>query len=286
MSKIRLCIPKEPLSFPAVEEFDPSLEKWDDHAGNVYGFGLPRGTRYWMKFYHFGCFVAEPGYAEVLGSANRGVDLGRFQEMFLRFVLPWVMQRQQWDCLHASAVLTAAGVVAFCGPTGRGKSTLARACCERGALPYSDDAVPFLIRDGVVLSARIPQPLRPREPAASRFAAVPKPEPNGGSELVWDLEPSLRPLSAVYWLEPAPDGHRPALAVIERLPAAEGFRSMLSEAHCMTLRDAACNRKMIRNYLSLAQLTPVFRLSFASDLDLIPQVLDCLEENQQRLSPA
>ena len=89
-------------------------------------------------------------------------------------------------------------------------------------------------------------------------------------------EPTLRPLAAIYFLEPMRDGNHGQAARVGRVPAAEGFRLLLSEAHCMSLRDPACNRKMVRNYLSVARLVPVFRLSFASGLDRISTVLDSL----------
>jgi hypothetical protein len=43
--------------------------------------------------------------------------------------------------LHASAVATAAGVVALCGPSGAGKSTLAAVMAARGAQLIADDMV-------------------------------------------------------------------------------------------------------------------------------------------------
>jgi hypothetical protein len=195
-------------------------------------------------------------------------------------VVPWLLQRQEWDCLHASAVLIPAGVVIFCGPSGCGKSTLARAWSERGAATYADDAVPFLVRDGMAMSARIPQRLRLREPAASHFP-IERHDPFSASsasrELTYDLEPSLRPVSSIYWPEPAAGGMGCADPVIERIPAREAFSLLLSEAHCMSLRDPACNRKMIRNYLSLVESVPVFRLRYPLRLDLLPAVLAELE---------
>jgi hypothetical protein len=72
--------------------------------------------------------------------------------------------------------------------------------------------------------------------------------------------------------------------VIDRISTSESFRLLLAEAYCLTLTDGACNRKMVDNYLALARLAPVFQLSYASGIDQVPAVLDCLEQSQQQLA--
>jgi hypothetical protein len=133
----------------------------------------------------------------------------------------------------------------------------------------------------------MPQRSRLREPAASWFAELARPKPNEshGREVVYDFEPTLRPLAAIYWLEPMSDA--PATAPrIERIPAVESFRLLLGEAYCLTLADPLCNRKMVGNYLSLAKLRPVFRLSFSPGRETIGLVLDRLEQNQRTIAHA
>ena len=49
--------------------------------------------------------------------------------------------RRGWEALHASAVLSPQGVVAFCAGSGTGKSTIARGLSERGYQLCADDAV-------------------------------------------------------------------------------------------------------------------------------------------------
>jgi len=52
--------------------------------------------------------------------------------------------------LHASAVVTDQAPIAFVGPPGRGKSTLAATFLERGAALLSDDCLPLRRRDDAV----------------------------------------------------------------------------------------------------------------------------------------
>jgi hypothetical protein len=51
--------------------------------------------------------------------------------------------------LHASAVVTEQGAIAFLGPKGYGKSTMAAHFLRRGAALLTDDALPVRVLDGV-----------------------------------------------------------------------------------------------------------------------------------------
>jgi hypothetical protein len=283
MPPLSLSIQEGPFAFPSEIEEDPLLERWDDQWGKEYGFGLKKNSQYWMKFHRAGTFVVQDGDAEVSGFPEPGADLQRFRELFFYVVVPWMIQRQEWECLHASAVLTRAGVVMFTGPSGRGKSTMARAFCDHGAVPYADDAAPFLVTDDSVLCACIPQPLKLREPAASHFATPRWTFYQDASEVRWDLKPTLRPLSVIYCLDRMREGAGQGGAVIEPISRATAFRLLLEEAHCISMSDSSCNRKMVRNYLSVARISPVFRLSFPARLDAIPKVVRRIQEHQESL---
>jgi hypothetical protein len=278
---LRLLIRQERATLPPGPSRYPGFQPWLDPDGQEIGFSLETGSQLWMRLHKVGCFVQEAGRWEVEAFPDPGVGSDRLHEIFFHNVAPLVLQRHAWDCLHASAVLTPGGVVAFCGPSGRGKSTLARAWCERGAVPYGDDAVPFLARRGTVMAARIPQRLRLRGPAASRFREGGQANGKGHDpELASDMESTLRPLRCVYWLEPMSALAQHPTAAITPIPVIESFRLLLGEAHCVSLRDPACNRKMMHNYLSLVRLSRTFRLSFAAGLDLLPSLLDRLERHR------
>jgi len=284
MCCIRFSIRGESLCLPPEARSVAGAEGIDDGLGKEWGFAFQQGGRYLLKLENLGAFVVESGYRQVVGFPDEGVPPSRLQEMFFHRVAPWLLQRQEWDTLHGSAVLTNGGVLAFSGPQRRGKSTLARAWSERGGVAYADDAVPFLVRDGAVLAAQLPQRLKLREPSASRFEPYPVAETAvDGREVVHDLESTLRPLRAVYWLEAMAGDARNPVSRLQRVPPAEAFPLLLSEVHYFSLRDPDCNRKMVRNYLTLAQTVPVFRLSFAPDLDLLPAVLDQLAGHQRDL---
>lgn len=73
------------------------------------------------------------------------VDAAHF---LLEPVLAFVLRMRQTLVLHASGVEMDGAAVAFCGPPGAGKSTIAAACmAARGAL-LSDDVLAVEMRDG------------------------------------------------------------------------------------------------------------------------------------------
>jgi hypothetical protein len=278
MEYIRLSIAGLPPALPCAYSELPGFERWENQSGGEHGFGFFHGSQFWMRIHRVGDFLVAPGYERVSAYPEPGVSGEWLREMFFRLIVPWIIQRREWDCLHGSAVLTDCGVIGFCGPSGRGKSTLARAFCEHGAVAYADDAVPFRMRHGRAWASSIPQRLRPRQPAA---AAYPESITPGGaamdrSELTYALRETAEPLRAVFWLEPMRAASPLAAPDISALAAPEAFRRLLTEAHCMTLRDRAANRKMIENYFELVAATPIYQLAFPADLSRIGRTIEAV----------
>lgn len=65
-------------------------------------------------------------------------------------VMLFVRHKRGRPSLHASAVVTRHGAVAFLGPRGRGKSTMAASFLRRGALLLADDTLPLVCRDNAI----------------------------------------------------------------------------------------------------------------------------------------
>jgi hypothetical protein len=63
-------------------------------------------------------------------------------------VMPLVLKLRGFEPLHASAFATPAGISAFIGPGGSGKSTIASALLRQGHTVVSDDCLPLYCRDG------------------------------------------------------------------------------------------------------------------------------------------
>jgi hypothetical protein len=96
---------------------------------------------------HFGLARLSAHGARVL-CAPPGVAAWRWQRFLVGRILPWAAVLRGLEALHASAVAVDGGAVAFVGPTGAGKTSLAVQMVARGADFLTDDVLAIDERDG------------------------------------------------------------------------------------------------------------------------------------------
>jgi hypothetical protein len=137
--------------------------------------------------------------------------------------------------LHASAILGAAGAVALLGPSGSGKSSLARQAVAEGGLRVSDDVTPVMLTDaGIRVLPRFPQlKLNP-------------------ALIVADLE---LPLAAMVWVEIGD-----AALALTQVAAIEASRCLLRDTVASRLFAPALLARHLDFCVALAQRTPAWRL--------------------------
>jgi hypothetical protein len=152
----------------------------------------------------------------VLRCAPSTVDDPHWQRVLLDTVLWTVSLLTGFELLHASAVDTAAGVVAFSAVSGGGKSSLAAEYLRRGAAFFSDDIV-ALDDSGDRVSAHpgpavmnVPGRVDPAEVGGTVIAEI------GDERWVEVAAPALgsRPLAAIVLVDRAP-GHEAACTRID-----------------------------------------------------------------------
>jgi len=186
------------------------------------------------------------------------------EDTWFRSVLPLVLQARGTQVLHASAVLTPRGVLALCGMSTSGKSTLAWALERRGHDVVADDALAFTIHDGRAAAHAVPHRLRLRADVLERYGV---PQDNALRE------PPAGPhrLAAVAVLERG--------ARLERIPldSAEAVVALLPHAYCFTLDDTAGKATLANAYMRLADAIPVTRLVLPDGHERLEEILDAVE---------
>ncbi len=188
-------------------------------------------------------------------------------------VLPVVLQALGSEVLHASAVLTDRGVVAFGAVSGAGKSTVAFGLGRRGYAIWADDA---LAMETTAPPRCVPLPFGIRlRPAAMSFF-------NNGSTAVpvagrdGQRQPGQRPALAAICILGRATGLGDRVAV-ERLRPSAAFAAVLPHAYCFSLRDPDRKQQMMQHYLDLISRVPLFQIRFEAHLDRLPALLDVIE---------
>ncbi len=104
----------------------------------------------WIWLQAIGTFHVAPDATRVDIYPDKGVDERALGLALGGPVMLFVRRKLGCPSLHASAVVTERGAIAFLGPRGRGKSTMAASFLRRGALLLTDDALPLVFReDGI-----------------------------------------------------------------------------------------------------------------------------------------
>jgi hypothetical protein len=234
----------------------PAFATWRDDAGDVFARAGGQRDAYWLAWRGLGTFTFAAGSARVTAWPSAESPHAWIADQFSRLVQPVILQALGREALHASAVLTADGVIALCGLTGSGKSTLAFALGrEPGCRQIADDALVLEVKDGAVTTRALPFNPRLRDPAREFFGIA-----SSNVRSSHPAEPDTPPLLAVFVLHQRHNSDvPPALAPVAG-PAA--FTTLLTHAHCFDERDRGAVVRMVNAYLTIADRVPIFSLVY------------------------
>jgi hypothetical protein len=189
-----------------------------------------------------------------------GADDEAIHDAWLRSVLPLVVQARGTQVLHASAVSRAGRVLALCGVSTAGKSTLAAALTRQGCELVADDALPFAPESDGMCVYPVPFRLRLREE---------------GHEVLVEQEAPSSPkplrLSTIVILEPHHDDAPPLL---DAVAPADAVGALMPHAYCFALEEG--KEELVAAHAALAAAVPVHRLRYPQQLDRLAETVACL----------
>lgn len=275
-SKITFSVIREAgtAEVPALD--DSASEVWRDNQGAVCARATISQRDAWMDFPGVGIFRFDPESCEVTAFALPEVDLELIRDTYYRAALPHALNFFGHEVLHASAVRTARGVVAFCAISETGKSTTAAGLRLRGYPMWADDAVGFEVADGDHVTQTFFLPFRLRLwPDSAEFLKHSDkfdgwPDADSGGQV-------SAPLAALCVLTRTDQPSQPV--EIRLMPSAEAFTAIIPHAYCFTLSDLAIKRRMMQHYMDLVARTPTFAVSIMSGMRRLPEVLDAIERS-------
>jgi hypothetical protein len=237
-------------------------------GGHVFAFGATEGGRYTIYFPDVARFEFRPPRPLVAVLATPGTTDAVIEDLFLTTVQPLFLQVVGYEALHASAIQTTHGVASFCGASGSGKSTLAYALIRRAFEPWADDVVVFdADREADVVSVHVPHPPRLREPTRQFFLVG-----DDAPQITPDVLRPSAPLALVFVLRPD------AVHAVRRLSPPEALERLLPHGLRFTLSDSERRRTMMAHYFNLVATVKVFELGFRRGLDLLPMLVDEIEQ--------
>jgi hypothetical protein len=133
----------------------------DRSIGRRHALRLPNGTisltigrcrsGFLVRFPGLAVFLVSRDGQKVSCAPRRGTQPRIVAHLFLAQVLPLALSQRGRLVLHASAVATQHGAVAFLGAAGQGKSTLSASFVRRSFPLLTDDGL-LLVEDGTMLA--------------------------------------------------------------------------------------------------------------------------------------
>ena len=256
---------------------EPTLEVWRDRDGRVTAYAHTARGSHWVRLPGVAVFGYDPEQDEVTAVVDSGMSRPEVAEAYRRVVLPMIQQARRSQVLHASGVRAATGVVAFCGTSGTGKSTVAYGLARRGYPLWADDAVCFATSERGMESIPLPFDLLLRAPTASFFDSASDsvtviPQTKG------DATEAVR-LEAVCVLRADDSTSATGSPVrILALASGEAFTATLQHAYTLALSDTDHRTRLVDDYLELVATTPVYDVSFERGLEHLDVVLDAIEQ--------
>jgi hypothetical protein len=247
-----------------------------DPAGGVVAYSRAEGERYWMDLPGLATFCFDERSDHVVAAPYPGIAADAVAEHYWHSALPLVVQAPGGEVLHASGVLMSRGVVALCGASKSGKSTIAYGLHRRGYRLWADDAVALAVTEPAITALSLPFDVRLRSATAAFFGLGERAAVLAGSDN-WS-EPMQRaptPLEAVLILDRRRGA--PSSEILAPLKGSVAYPALLANAYCFSLQEPARKRLMLDRYLSLVTRVRVAALAVPDGLEGLAAMLDELE---------
>ena len=243
------------------------VQQWQGAGDAVCAYGYS-GDGWWaLEWPTVGTFRFGPALGESVEVITEpGVARDLASDVYRRAVLPLMHQAAGDETLHASAVISAHGALAFCGDRGAGKSTIAYALAAKGFEQCADDALVLKVAPGEIRTVPVPfvPKLRPASLQLLRADRAPRVQQSPHAAIlaaVFVLEQSERPYS-----EPR----------VEPLAAGDGLCRLLKHAHCFNTVDPASRQRLLQNYIDIAAGVRLFSVTYRPGLERLEKLLDAI----------
>jgi hypothetical protein len=221
-----------------------------------------------------GRFVLDADGHQIRHLAPRDVDRAAVALDLIGTVLPFSLHRGGAWCVHASAVQTPSGVIAFVAPRGTGKSTLAAVCAQAGCALVADDVVVMRVDGQGVTVTPAGLPLRLREATARAVGMEADAVDEWGKvRITGAVAAHDLPLAAVYMLHPIAADAMPERVHRETRASA---LALLTNGKITELLGHAGSGDALTRCVALAHASTSYDLGVPRDLSRLSTVVNAL----------
>jgi hypothetical protein len=266
------------------------FHQWTNPDGEAWLKVAGHGQDYLLRFLDQGDFLISRDGREVRCCPRTGTPASTIRHLFLDQIVPLLLSRSNSLVLHASAVLTPLGVIAFVGKSGQGKSTLAACFAQNGSRLISDDYlvlrnlasqeiagheepgkwVALPTYPGVRLWPETSAEIFSIPPLSSEIADYTDKRRVSDSALIPFAErPSA--LRCLYFLNDEADTCPPDPTILHLKPR-QAFMKLVSCAFNLDVRDRALLEKQFEAIAQITAEVPCFHLDYARDFAALPAV--------------
>jgi hypothetical protein len=252
------------------------FHQWPSADGQVWLAFARVGSDYVLRFRDIADFTVSADGREIQCIPQPGTPLDTIKHLLLDQVVPLTLSRRGSLILHASAIVTPAGAIAFLGATGQGKSTLAASFSEQGFPFLTDDCLVLKQRGDCVLAIPSYPGLRlwsetlqalfqglPALPQVAHYSE--KKRLVAGDRFPFHAEPVA--IKRIYLLSEAASG-----ISIDPVPPRNALPELMEYTYVMDIDNREDLKDKFERLSGLATLPLCYRLAFRRDFSLLPDV--------------
>ena len=241
---------------------------------------------YLLRFQGLSDFFVHKNGKEVVCLPKSGVSSDTIRHLVLNQVIPLVINLRGGEALHAGAVLTPHGIIAFSGPAGSGKSTIAGSLLKAGYPLMSDDCLALIEKDGKIHGMAAYPGLRlwgdsfkwlfgngrPHKPVA-HYTDKQQVHITTKEQAIPAKFQTLRRLYAIA--EPS-DTEGKTDIVIEHLTPQEGFMALVRCAFRLDITDNDMLKRQFYFLERVVSTVSIRRLIFPRDFRFLPALQEAI----------
>lgn len=243
-------------------------------------------SAYLLRHFDLADFIINSQGTEIECRLQKALPEETIRHLLLDQIMPRLLSHQGRLMVHASAVLTSKGIIAFLGDTGWGKSTLAASLVQPGVSLMTDDCLCVTEIDGTLFGIPAYTGLRllpdsldrlyPESPELLEFAHYSEKKRLPVAHIKHDHAGQPLPLLALFVLIPPQDTEAVDEVSIEPISSVETLVALTKHSFKLDFTDKQHISNSFLKTGQMSQRIPAFSLNYPRKHSYLPAVGDAI----------